>query len=331
MIGLSALERWIEIIPIDLRPYLPEILPCLNDYLLIDPAIESVDNAASSRQPTVYDRAKAWSVLLKKNPGDGKAPSDEMGHMSLQLRILNILGSLGGQNRHLITSETDAVHLSVAWDTQKRLKLALPLGNKKLDVYFDALLPRVVDLAEGSNDRQTKTAASELLHSFLLYMIGRNASDPLAQRSGEPTPFHNLYVKIFPAILRLATDVETVSRQVFEPLTLQMVRWFAGADGANEEAMALMDAITEGAGDAQNGALRDHCARCLAEYFKWAIKQNSKKQIRVTGVTLDMRVRRLRSLALHPSAYQRLSAASVFNHLYRDFREESSLVSLYAL
>ena len=44
-----------------------------------------------------------------------------------------------------------------------------------------------------------------------------------------------------------------------------------------------------------------------------------------------MLVRRLRSLALHPSAYQRLSAASVFNHLYRDFREESSLVSLYAL
>lgn len=36
----------------------------------------------------------------------------------------------------------------------------------------DDLLPRVVDLALNSSDRQTKVAASELLHSTIIVMIG---------------------------------------------------------------------------------------------------------------------------------------------------------------
>lgn len=36
----------------------------------------------------------------------------------------------------------------------------------------DDLLPHVVDLAVNSSDRQTKVAASELLHSIIILMIG---------------------------------------------------------------------------------------------------------------------------------------------------------------
>ena len=54
-------------------------------------------------------------------------------------------------------------------------------------------------------------------------------------------------------------------------------------------------------------------------------------QIQASGITISLLMRRLRNLALHPSAYQRLSAAAVFSHMYRFFREETSQVSLYAL
>lgn len=41
----------------------------------------------------------------------------------------------------------------------------------------DDLLPRVVDLALSSSDRQTKVAASELLHSTIIVMIGIGNTD----------------------------------------------------------------------------------------------------------------------------------------------------------
>lgn len=43
------------------------------------------------------------------------------------------------------------------------------------DIYLDSFLPRIVELATNSNDRPTKIAACELLHSIILVMIGNNA------------------------------------------------------------------------------------------------------------------------------------------------------------
>ena len=66
----------------------------------------------------------------------------------------------------------------------------------------------MVELATSSSDRQTKVAACELLHSLVLYMLGRGTQRPEAE--AEKYPMEALYRHIFPAVLRLATDVEQV-------------------------------------------------------------------------------------------------------------------------
>ena len=77
-------------------------------------------------------------------------------------------------------------------------------------LFSDTFLPRIIELATSSSDRQTKVAACELLHSLVLYMIGRGAQKP-AGRAGKPKePMDRLYAKIMPALLQLACDVEQV-------------------------------------------------------------------------------------------------------------------------
>lgn len=126
----------------------------------------------------------------------------------MQERCVLLLGSLGGSVNNVLLEETSKD--LVAWDSVQHLKFDIPFMDIKPTIYFDAFLPRVVELATTSTDRQTKVAASELLHALLLHMLGRSVMaaatphDPAFQMAA-------LYKKIFPALLKLATDVELVS------------------------------------------------------------------------------------------------------------------------
>ncbi len=78
----------------------------------------------------------------------------------------------------------------------------------------DPFLPRIVELASTSSDRQTKVAACEVLHSMVLYMLGRGAIQPEGAKATKNT-MEPLYRKIFPVLLQLACDVEQVSHWCF--------------------------------------------------------------------------------------------------------------------
>jgi hypothetical protein len=62
-------------------------------------------------------------------------------------------------------------------------------------------------------------------------MLGRNARASgkrtlgLGEVDTAATPMHNLYRKLFPTVLRLAVDLEQVTRQLFAPLATQLVHW----------------------------------------------------------------------------------------------------------
>lgn len=80
-------------------------------------------------------------------------------------------------------------------------------------VMTDVFLPRVVELATLSSNRQTKIAACELLHALVIYMIGRDA-----QVLGHREVKHHmdsLYRKILPAVFQLVCDVELVRCAMF--------------------------------------------------------------------------------------------------------------------
>ena len=83
---------------------------------------------------------------------------------AIKIRIVLLLGRMGGRlNYSLGMLPGDTSQHSdgkpppwMAWDTTKHLKYAVPFLDMKADIFLDPLLPRVVDLARTSGDRQTK-------------------------------------------------------------------------------------------------------------------------------------------------------------------------------
>ena len=69
------------------------------------------------------------------------------------------------------------------------------------------------------NFRRTKVAACETLHVFVIYMIGKEASNP---DSDQQFANAKLYERVFPAMLKLAGDEDTVVGTLFYKLMIQM-------------------------------------------------------------------------------------------------------------
>ena len=89
----------------------------------------------------------------------------------------------------------------------------------------------MVELAEGSAERQTKVAACELLHSLVMVMLANSTAAPAAVAGGpggkDSAPANvGLYQHVLPALFRLAVDVDLVTRQLFAPLTTQIIHLF---------------------------------------------------------------------------------------------------------
>ena len=94
--------------------------------------------------------------------------------------------------------------------------------------------------------------------------------------------------------------------------------------------LTLLNAIIDGVGDSEDGAVRDYCAKGLAEFFKWALKQSSNKQIK-TVTSVGSLLRRIYSLLRDPSPFKRYGAAATIGYLYRDMRLYPDVVDLYVL
>ncbi|GAB1300036.1 DNA-dependent protein kinase catalytic subunit [Apodemus speciosus] len=170
-------------------------------------------------------------------------------------------------------------------------------------------------------------AACELLHSMVMFMLGRATQMPEGQ--GLP-PMHQLYRRTFPVLLQLACDVDQVTRQLYEPLVMQLIHWFTNNKKfESQDTVALLEAILDGIVDPVDSTLRDFCGRCVQEFLKWSIKQTTPQQQEKSPVNSKSLFKRLYSLALHPNAFKRLGAALAFNHIYKEFREEGALVEQF--
>lgn len=163
--------------------------------------------------------------------------------LSIQLRIVSLLGSLGGDSKFIMSNTTTEESKLVAWDTHKFLKFNIPFQDLNAEIYLDNLLPRIIELAENSSNRKTRVSACELLHSLTVYMIGKSATRAKDETDGiKKSPYHKLYTRVFPSLLRLASDVETVSRDLFRPLLFQIIHWLTrNSRFENPETMALLD------------------------------------------------------------------------------------------
>lgn len=264
----------------------------------------------------------------------------------LQHRVLKLLGTLGGSARHVAGDVSDLVRAGLSWTQDKLVHCVLPLARERVDVHLDTILPQVARMACANADRQTKVAACELLHSLTLYIVGLSATDPSAHGL-QPLPGHKLSAagsmagvlrRLFPSLLRLAVDVEQVAAQLFEPLAMQLIRWYSGGARQHDEMEALLDAVVEAVCDA-NGALRTYAARCLAEFLKWAIKHSPVSNERssdeqtaasqLANAQLESLMERLLAYMKQPSPYHRLGACMAFNYMYRYFREDDAVLERF--
>ncbi len=320
-VALDALEQWTKALTAQLKPHLSRILPSFNSYLKAT-ASNATYVQVQPGQQSALQRIEGVSALTADGEDDKKLKSE------IQLRMLRLLAQLGGDNVNLIQDvdlATSSSETSIAWDTVKRVKFVVPFQDVKPDVWLDDLLPRIVELAEEASDRQTKVAACELLHSVVLYMIGSNAKL-------EPVPVHKIYARLFPAMIRLAVDVEQVTRQLFEPLMMQVIHWFTkNQTEENTETMTLLDSIIECVASPSDGAVREFSAKCLTEFLKWSIKQSSKKQQEKNPFNAKSLFKRVYSLMHHPNPYKRMGAYLTVKSLYRVFREEQALVDQFVL
>lgn len=57
--------------------------------------------------------------------------------------------------------------------------------------------------------------------------MGCTATDPSSGQLGRPGEFSKLFRRIFPAVLRLAVDLDETTRTLFSKLSMQLVRWFS--------------------------------------------------------------------------------------------------------
>ncbi|XP_071815133.1 DNA-dependent protein kinase catalytic subunit-like [Apostichopus japonicus] len=332
--GISSLQMWTNNLPIDtLTKPLKKVLPLLDGYLRARSSEDAAPNQFVEMKGTLGSGAGRRRIpvkLLKTSGGAGKVGATTSPLRDIQHKILQLLGSLGGKtNISLLESSSEELaEMAVAWDTQKKLSFAVPFMDMKPTIFLDPFLPRVVELALSSGDRPTKVAACELLHTLVLFMLGKGTQQP--DQQGSQVSMVNLYKHIFQALLHLACDPEQVARQLFQPLVFQLIHWFTGNKKfESEETMTLLNAILEGIIHPTDTALRDFSGQCVKEFLKWSIKQTPKKQLEKSPINTKSLLKRLYSMALHPSALKRLGAALAFNNIYTVFREEDSLVEQF--
>nr|XP_006812076.1 PREDICTED: DNA-dependent protein kinase catalytic subunit-like [Saccoglossus kowalevskii] len=160
--GLDALETWAFRLQHNaLQPYYKDILPCLDGYLKTV-SDTNAENASSQTVSLTMTRTgkrrnKIPIRLLKPATQDG---SDESPLTIVKLKIVHLLGLLGGStNGYLLESSKEEIaKKAVAWDTENHLQFPVPFMDIKPVICFDPFLPRVVELATTSSDRQTKVS-----------------------------------------------------------------------------------------------------------------------------------------------------------------------------
>lgn len=141
----------------------------------------------------------------------------------------------------------------------------------------------------------------------------------------------NILKPLFTGLLQLSVDLESISKQLFQPLTIQLIHWFSSGRGNEEDTIILIDCITEALGDKTNGSLRNFGSIAYSEFLKWSIKQRSSRKIKLDIIQFDSLLRRLLLLCTHSDPYKRLGAVTTFSIIYKTYREELQLIDLFCL
>lgn len=310
--AIGTLECWLEhsgTLPEALKAVvhdaLEDVLPALNGYLYVS----AEEGQLSSDE--IARAEKSREVARREGPKDLK--DDE-----LRRRVLRFLGRFGGRTRALVgASSVSDLENEISWDRTERVQVSIPFPIRdQPEIFLDKLLPRIVELAEGSSDRKTKVSACELLHAIVLHYVATNAAN-----NDQGKCSSGIYSQLFPVLLRLSVDGETVARNLFEPLMRQLITWFTDPGRDKQGGITeMLDAVADAVCHPTNSTLREAAAGKFALLLKWSLKQYGGRSRRdergsPTPLTIEGLFNKIFHMATHPDPYKRIGASLAFRQL----------------
>jgi hypothetical protein len=231
-VAVAALEHWHHVDKEGFKGYLKELLPLL--------------------QPLLFDARKRGEE--KQNEGDKvtNVVESTAALVALQRRVVVFLGRLGGDANNLVIPADEALRSVLAWEELPAgtlpLYISFPLTGSKfgeLTLQLPELLPRITDLCTGKGaDIHTHALAAECLHASILYLVGSAATDASSGLGSQK--YLKLWKQMFTVVIELAVDSEASTRLLFAKLLNQLIHWFSNASAREDEASALLQALSDG-------------------------------------------------------------------------------------
>lgn len=318
-VAMTALERWHEYLGADCpKNFVSQIVPCLAMFLQSEESSERlVHDIEETRRRRGVKSAKNVVTLI----------DDEKTVQMFQKRILLFFGALDSETMSEFI-HSRSLKTGATWSKKDLLKYPMPFPDVDVEVRLDSMLPRIIELALSSGDRNTRIAAGEVLHTIVAFMLGKTV--PLL--SYDKDRFSSLYEILCPALLRLGCDPDDVIMQLYHPLMLQLTHWLTSSFMLDSSTtVCLVNSIFDGLCDETNSSLRDASAIYLAEFVHWSIKQSSDKRLAQCPTNIQLVVHRIVEFGLDPLTRKRVAAAIAFNHLYRILREKDEIVNIFWL
>ena len=268
---------------------LNDILPIFGEYLL------------------EYEKIKQSLIYSNDEMKNSKIEN----YTKIQNSIFDLLGSIGGKAHKIIQEKEDLdknKNLIVNIINKENISYQFPLYNKKYNIYFDHLLTKICDISLNSMTKEKKFVSCELLHSIIIFIIGKNNKE-----------MTNCLIYLMDKILLLACDLEKGICSIFETLLFQIIHWLSKKATLNEnkDVIKIIDIIINASSSKKNIKLRELSSECLSEFIKWFIKQHSDFSVKSKISTIKYLIRKVESHSIHPDPFKRLGSAMCFEKILK--------------
>lgn len=299
-LALTSFEKIIDSLandPKTRRKLLEDVLPSLETFLSSRDAIES-----------------------KAKPSKNKKATNETDLMRFKKRILLFLGQFEPEESQLILAKFE--QKLVRDHVTNVLKIKLECNSEKFPmVYLDDTVARVVELAMTSSERATRISACELLHGLVLYFMGKNLDGP------NTLP---VWQDLCDKLIVLGADKDLTVRNLFEPLLMQMMHYFATQEKIlSSMTTAVVKSVMSMICYPGNSGVQDLSARLLREFILWVNKQNRRNNVIASPVQLVDLFHEMRKMSIETNETRRMGATLAFNNIYRIIRENQELIDTY--
>ncbi|XP_066255512.1 DNA-dependent protein kinase catalytic subunit-like [Euwallacea similis] len=316
--GLTTLEKWQQCMDkTEFEQFLLQVVPSLDSYLRSKSLGGLTQTAAIEKKRKTAQTLKKRTVLVELEP--------EL--VKFQKKVLRFIGNQNSRVCHAFVCPDNNFERKVTSDNL-HLKLPLPYNDLSLEIYLEPFIMRVVDLSLYSSDRKTRVMACELLQAFIVVFLGRTKS--MSRSNLED--LEDLLKNIAMPLLQLASDIDQIVRNIFQPLLMQLIHWYTSRKQRDSSHVAvIIDVLLDGITHPTNSSLRDFSGKCIREFVKWTIKQSSDDELRDRPRNIKLLVNKMRFFSSHPDLVKKRGAALIFNNIYKEFREEQTLISIFAI